>query len=345
MLFLGKGYKVPDKIPDNAKTASIGVSVVVPAYNEEGNIAKLVELFAEIKSSTPWMRLEVVFVDDGSTDGTYLRMVEAREIHDFISIIRFRKNQGLTVALLEGFKRTSHEILAFYPADLQYLPEDLPALIEPLRNDPNIEIVCGKRIGDYDKPLVSYIYNKISRWMFDVKVSDSNSIKAFRGYLNEELFLRSSLHRYIIAIASYKGYKIVEIPVRLHPRYWGKSNFSSPLRMVSGVLDLVSIKFELVFINRPMVFFGGLGVLLVFLGVTFGLSYYPLKWGNLITPDAKLIFLLSAWGATITGFLLFSMGVLSDFFLRLHGKNNLFTGPVEYYPARLITQNNKEQSD
>ena len=249
-------------------------------------------------------------------------------------MIRLRKNQGVTGALMESFKRAKHSVIVFYPADLQYLPEDMPKLIEPLVNDSTIDIVCAKRVGHYNKWFVSGIYTALSRFFFDVKVSDQNSSKAFRQTLLKELHLRSNMHRYIVAIAGYKGYKVTEVPLKLYQRTKGKSKFVSPLRMVSGILDLLSIKFELTFLDRPMIFFGGFGIFFICLGVMLGGSYYPLKWLQIISWQAKFVIFITAWGTIITGLFLLCFGVLSDFVLRLMPSEIYTPSIIEYRPLR-----------
>ncbi len=335
-----KNTKTDCKEPAAGKA---GLSVVVPAHNEEGNIIELVERFDTLKRNHSYIDLEVIFVDDGSTDGTYEKMNHCRESHDFISIIRFRRNQGLTSALNAGFHAARHEFLAFYPADLQYLPEDLAVLVAPLIERDDVDIVCGKRIGEYKKWFISKIYSHFSRLFFNVKVTDQNSVKVFRRALIDELCLRSSMHRYIVAVASYKGYRIVEVPINLYPRKWGRSKFFDPLRVVSGILDLISIKFELTFLDRPMVFFGGMGIMLIFIGLLVGASYYPLRVLGLITSPAKFTFFITSWGAILSGIMLFCFGFISDFILRVVGNNTNTASVLSYQPCR-AQQNEKDTS-
>lgn len=325
------------------KQESIKVSVVVPAYNEEGNIINLVSGFQKFLSENSWLGLELILVDDGSTDQTFKKMAESYEKHDFVSIVRLRGNRGVTVALMEGFKRAKYDILVFYPADMQYLPADLSKLIEPLVSDSDIDIVCAKRIGNYNKWFVSKIYSLLSRWLFNVKVSDQNSIKAFRKRLLEDLHFRSSMHRYLVAIASYKGYKVTEVPICLYPRAWGKSKFVHPLRMLSGILDLISIKFELAFLDRPMIFFGGLSVFLILLGIVTGASFYLLRWLDIVSWQAKFTFLITAWGSSIIGLFLLCFGILSDFILRLMAPEMSRSSIMEYRSMQSVITGKTEQ--
>lgn len=244
------------------------VSIVVPAFNEEENIPLLMEKFAQMFGNCGFSG-EVVLVDDGSTDGTLTQARECQKEFPFLKVVSHPTNRGLTDALQTGFKASDGEIFVFWPADLQYMPQDIPGLIQKM--DQGFDVVCGWKEGSYGaKTLVSFIYNTLSRWIFGVKVHDLNSVKAFRKEITEEIpVLRKDWHRYMVVMAKEKGFKIDEVKVKLFPRKHGKSKFGF-WRIPIGFLDLLSVKFQLSFMKKPMLLFGSLGIILILIGFLAG---------------------------------------------------------------------------
>jgi hypothetical protein len=161
-------------------------------------------------------------------------------------------------------------VLVFYPADLQFKPEDIPRLVAPILAGES-DMVTGYKQGDYDKAFVSGIYNRLSRRLFDVRVKDLNSVKAYRREIMDALPVRPDWHRYMVVIAAEQGFAISEIPVPLYPRHAGKSKFASWRRIPIGVLDMLSVWFELRFGKKPLLLFGMLGAGLFAIGALSGL--------------------------------------------------------------------------
>jgi hypothetical protein len=159
-------------------------------------------------------------------------------------------------------------VLVFYPADLQFKPEDIPRLVAPILAN-QADMVTGFKEGKYEKAFVSRIYNGLSRTLFDVPVKDLNSVKAYRREIMEALPVRPDWHRYMIVLAHAEGYSVTEIPVPLYPRHAGKSKFGIG-RIPVGVLDMLSVWFELRFGRKPLLFFGLLGFVLFAIGVLTG---------------------------------------------------------------------------
>ncbi len=282
------------------------VSVVVPAYNEVENIPPLMEEFSRMFSLTR-MSGEVILVDDGSTDGTFLKAKECQEKYPFLRVVAHKRNLGLTQALMTGFSRARGKIFVFWPADLQYLPRDVPKLIE--RIDNGYDVVCGWKQGSYGiKRLVSFIYNLLSRLIFRIKVHDLNSVKAFRREVAEEVPLRKDWHRYIVVMAADKGYKVGEVKVKLYPRRFGQSKFGF-WRIPIGFLDLLSVKFQLSFMKKPLLFFGFLGLLLIFLGIVTGgvAVYLRIAKNEGLRPLLYLVILL-----VLSGISFFALGFLAE---------------------------------
>lgn len=254
------------------QNGNVKVSVVVPAYNEVENIVPLMEEFSQMFFQNKiWG--EVILVDDGSTDGTYLKAKESQHKHRFLRVISHKRNLGLTQALMTGFSGARGRILIFWPADLQYLPRDIPKLVE--RIDNGYDVVCGWKQGSYGlKRFVSFIYNLLSRMAFRIKVHDLNSVKAFRREVMDDVPMRKDWHRYMVVMAADKGFKVGEVKVKVYPRRSGQSKFGF-WRIPVGFLDLLSVKFQLSFMKKPLLLFGFLGLALITLGVlTGGVAVY-----------------------------------------------------------------------
>lgn len=281
------------------------VSTIVPAFNEEGNIDQFCDLFAQMLKSAPFEG-ELIFIDDGSTDKTLERMVANAEKYDFIKYASHHSNRGLTEALQTGFALASGEVYVFYPSDLQYLPEDIPTLVAPIAA--GADFSTGWKQGKYNKRFVSQIYNWFSRKIFNLKVHDLNSVKAFRAEVVRSIFLRRDWHRYLVVLAADEGYRIEEVKIPLYDRKWGESKFSV-WRIPVGVLDMLAVKFQLTFLRKPLLFFGVTGSLFFALGIGVGLWAIYLRYvlGHGERPLLYLVMLLMGLGMG-----LFLMGFLSE---------------------------------
>jgi glycosyltransferase involved in cell wall biosynthesis len=218
---------------------------------------------------------ELVFIDDGSYDGTSERISEATQRYGFIKHKKHPFNMGLTEALQTGFSISSGDIYVFYPADLQYLPEDIPALVEPIFH--GADMVAGWKQGKYKKRLVSSIYNYLSRKIFNLKVHDLNSVKAFRAETVKDIFLRRDWHRYLVVLAADKGYHVEEVKIPLYDRHWGKSKFSI-WRIPIGVLDMLAVKAQLSILKKPLLFLGLFGSISLVIGIIVGLIAIYLRF-------------------------------------------------------------------
>jgi glycosyltransferase involved in cell wall biosynthesis len=245
--------------------AGVDVSVLVPAKNEEGNLALFMQLAAEAFAQTPDVRFEVVVVDDGSTDGTWRALQQLEHQYSFLRLARHRASRGIADALRTGYLAARGDVLVFYPADLQFKPEDIPRLVAPILAGES-DMVTGFKEGKYEKAFVSKIYNGLSRTLFHVPVKDLNSVKAYRREIMDSLPVRPDWHRYMIVIAAAQGFTVTEIPVPLYPRHSGKSKFGIG-RIPVGVLDMLSVWFELRFGQKPLLLFGMMGFALVAVSV------------------------------------------------------------------------------
>lgn len=323
----GPSTKFPPRRPDDRrqdeqvshkppKTSPIKLSVVVPAFNEEGNIAPLLAQFNQLFSNLPY-KAEMIFVDDGSTDKTLAKIREAQHQYNWLKVYSHRINRGLTTALETGFAKASGKIICFYPSDLQYHANEIPKMVSKL--DSGADVITGWKQGRYGiKALGSFIYNLLSRRLFKVKVHDLNSIKAFKREVVECFTYRRGWHRYIVVMAAGAGYKIEEIKVTLYPRKNGKSKFGFS-QLPAGFLDLLSVKFELSFTKKPLLFFGSAGLITGFLGLLVGIVELYLRFVKHegFRPLLYLVILLM-----VSGILMFAIGFLAELIVSIKDDMN-----------------------
>ena len=248
----------------------VDVSVLVPAKDEAENLPLFMELAAAAFANAPAIAFEVVVVDDGSTDQTWSVLQRLQTQYPFLRAVRHRARRGIADALRSGYLHSTGPVLVFYPADLQFKPEDIPRLVAPILAD-EADMVTGFKEGKYEKAFVSGIYNGLSRMLFDVPVRDLNSVKAYRREIMDALPVRPDWHRYMIVIAAAQGFTVTEIPVPLYPRHAGKSKFGLS-RIPVGVLDMLSVWFELRFGKKPLLLFGMVGAGLFLLGFLTGIG-------------------------------------------------------------------------
>lgn len=286
--------------------SSVEVTVVLPAHNEEGNVLPLMDQFGELSRKARFT-LEVVLVDDGSTDQTLPKAVEAQEKHRFLRIIALPHRRGLTEALRAGFTVARGQVIVFYPADRQFHPADIPRMVEKVRS--GYDLVTGRKIGFYNKKFVSSFYNRLSRWLFpSIKVSDLNSVKAFRRELVDVFDYRHDWHRFWVAIVAEAGYRIGEVDVTLYQRGAGRSKFGI-WRIPGGVLDLVAVKFQYHTMKRPLWYFGMSGLMLLGASLLLGgvAIYQRFIEGHGYRP---LIYLVMSLG--MAGVVFFAIGFLAE---------------------------------
>lgn len=278
------------------------VSVIVPAYNEAENVEPLLAELAKALGDD----YEVVFVDDGSTDGTYDRAVAARASYPLLKVCRLSRNQGKTAALLRGFEDADGDIVSIFDADLQFLPGDVVRQVAKLRE--GFDVVTGRKVGRYEKRGVSAIYNRLARWLFGLKVHDINALKTFRREVLEEIHLRKDWHRYIVPLAAARGFSVTELDVELRPRRAGEPKYSSRRRIIIGLLDLIAVAFQVTFMRKPMLWFGTLGSVMLGSGIIVGIIAVVLRLlGHGFRPLLYLVMLL-----VVAGLVFFAAGFLGE---------------------------------
>jgi len=305
---------------DASRAAARGLSeamrhdfaVVVPAYNEAEVVPDLVRELRDCFESLD-LHGQVILVDDGSTDGTAEIARREGSGWEALTVVSHRRNLGKTEAMLTAAAETDRTYLVLFDADLQHRPEEIPRFLAALED--GWDVVTGRKVGSYDKRAVSSVYNRLSRRIFKVPVSDLNSMKAFRRDILDGIALRHDWHRFFVVLAHARGYRVTELDIELLPRRAGESKFRGPFRIVIGVMDLLSVWFLLWFSRKPLLLFGATGFALAGAGVLVGLvavylrfvHHQLLGFATYIPPMGYrpllyLVMLLETLGALLVGF-------------------------------------------
>ena len=284
-------------------------AVVVPALNEVENVPDLVR---ELRATFERHELEgeVLLIDDGSTDGTGELAAREAGAWSQLRVITHRRNFGKTEAMVTGAENTDARWVILFDADLQHGTEEIPRFLEKLEQ--GFDIVTGRKVGRYEKAAVSSIYNRLSRVIFDIPVSDTNSMKAFRRDILDEVRLRHDWHRFFVVLAYARGYSITEIDITLHPRRHGAAKYSGRSRILVGLLDLLSVWFFLFFSRKPMMLFGMSGLIMAAAGVLVGAVTIMLRVAHWVSPIGYRPLLYLVILLEVLGFLLFGFGFIAE---------------------------------
>jgi glycosyltransferase involved in cell wall biosynthesis len=282
------------------------VSLLVPAKDEAENLPEFMRQCAEALPNLG-VPYEVVVVNDGSRDATAEVLQSLEATYPFLRVVTHRRQRGIADALRSAGDAASGDIFVFYPADLQYKPEDVPSLVAPILAG-DADIVTGTKQGKYEKAFVSSVYNTLCRWLFGIRVTDLNSVKAYRAEVMANVPMRPDWHRFMVVIAAADGFRLTSTPVPLYPRTAGTSKFNWT-RIPIGVLDLLSVWFQLRFGRKPMLFFGVAGAVLFMIGFVAGVVAMFLRFG-LRYDVALLVSLVQTM--LITGVVLFGFGFVGE---------------------------------
>ncbi len=243
------------------------VSVIVPLYNE---VESLEELSRQIDQAlAPKWRYEIIYIDDGSDDGSWDEIEKLSESSNNINGIRFRRNYGKSAGLQQGFRRARGQYVATMDADLQDDPNEIPEMIRMIQEQ-ELDLVSGwkkKRYDPLSKTIPSIFFNSVTSITTGIKLHDFNcGLKVYRGEVVRHLTIYGELHRYIPYLAKQQGFgRIGEKVVQHHPRKFGQSKFGLS-RFIKGFLDLATLLFLGHYMKRPMHFFGGVGTLFLLIG-------------------------------------------------------------------------------
>lgn len=287
------------------------VSVIIPAYNEVESLPILLEQLYDVLSKYVPNAHEVWIIDDGSTDGTVQKMGKISGNYQGLHYVRFRRNYGKAAALMEGFRRVKGEFVVTMDADLQDDPEEIPKLVEMLKN--GTELVSGWKKVRHDpitKTLPSKLFNAVTRWTTGIKIHDFNcGLKAYKNDVVKDLNIHGELHRYIPVIAHFMGYSIDEKVVQHHPRKYGDTKYGIA-RFFRVFFDFITVLFLSRYTKRPMHFFGMGGLILTGLGLVINiyLAVFWLLGGSLSNRPLLFLGIL----LVIVGVQLFSIGLLGE---------------------------------
>jgi glycosyltransferase involved in cell wall biosynthesis len=248
---------------DSGPTA---ISVVVPLWNERPVLEELYKRLAVALAAIA-DEYEIIFVDDGSTDGSIEKIKGFREHDPTVRYLRFRRNFGKSAALAAGFRHSRYPIIATLDADLQDLPEQLSLLIDKLKE--GFDLVSGWRYNRHDKlsrRVGSKIYNRTTSFLTGVRLHDINcGLKCYRREVLDEVMIYGERHRYIPVLASYRGFRLGEVKIEHARRGHGRSRYGVE-RVFGGIFSLLTVILMTRYTNRPLHFFGFLGIFLGLMG-------------------------------------------------------------------------------
>lgn len=298
------------KIEPHYKSGGIEISVVVPLFDESQSLPELVE---GIEKSIDNHVFELILVDDGSRDGSWEVIKSLRSKYPFIKGISLQRNYGKSAALQAGFESVRGRFVVTLDGDLQDDPGEIPAMIEELKK--GYDLVSGwkkERKDPINKTIPSRFFNTVTRWVTGIRLHDFNcGLKVYRKEVVEHIFLYGELHRYVPLLAKWEGYeRIGEKVVKHHPRKYGKTKFGFS-RFMHGFLDLLTLVFVSNYMNRPMHFFGSVGVLALIAGGIINLYMAYIKvFHDAALSNRPLLFL--GIMLVVIGVQFFSIGFLGD---------------------------------
>lgn len=294
------------------------LSIIVPIYDEEQSIEPLCERLFEVLRALPY-RFEIIAVNDGSRDGSLAALQTAAARHPELKVVNFRRNSGQTAAMMAGIDHASGEILVSLDADLQNDPADIPLLIDKLNE--GYDVVSGWRKDRKDAPIRRNFLSRVANWLISaisgVRLHDYGcTLKAYRRDVVQDVRLYGEMHRFVPIYATWMGARVVEMPVRHHPRRFGRSKYGLG-RIPKVLLDILVVKFLDRYFVKPMYVFGGFGILSVALALFLGSYAVYLK----IFQDVSLILTPLPLLAAITfliGIVSILMGLLAEMLVRIY---------------------------
>ncbi|HWF07328.1 MAG TPA: glycosyltransferase family 2 protein [Bryobacteraceae bacterium] len=320
------------------------LSIVVPIHNEERSILPLYDRLTSIlfKIGQPY---EILFIDDASTDRSYELLANLVQTDPHLKVVRLRRNFGQTAALAAGFHEARGRIVIAMDGDLQHAPEDIPALLAKI--DEGYDIASGWRKERVDNPITRRIPSRVANWMMSkasgIDLRDfGTTFKAYRADVLKDVHLYGELHRFIPALASFYGARVVEVPIQNTPRIAGTSHYGLG-RTFRVLFDILTIRFLLKYFTRPMHFFGSIGLIGTVSGGAM-LAYclvVKVFWqldiiyehGPLMIAGALLL---------LAGLMMFSTGLIGELVIRTYFE----TQNRRIYAVReILTQKRREKVD
>ena len=311
------------------------ICVVVPVYNEERSVALLYE---ELQAALdplgePW---EAVYVDDGSTDGSFAALTRLHALHDNVRVVRLRRNFGKSAALAAGFGHAAGDVIVTTDGDLQDDPAEIPRLLAKL--DEGFDLVSGwktHRRDPWSRRLLSRLFNGVVGRISGIRLHDMNcGFKAYRAEVVRGLPLYGELHRFIPVLAHYRGYRIAELPVNHRPRAHGRSRYGIE-RYLRGFLDLLTVSFMGRYRHRPLHLFGGLGLLLGALGIAVLAYLTVVKIGGHAIGQRPLLTLGVL--LVVVGLQFFSLGLISEMITSHHEERSRDTVAEQIHVDEILS--------
>jgi dolichol-phosphate mannosyltransferase len=292
------------------------LTVVVPVHDEELSVGPLFDELRAVMHEVdgPW---EAVFVDDGSTDGTFAALTRLHAESDNVRVVRLRRNFGKAAALAAGFEQARGEVVVTLDGDGQDDPHEIPRLLAKLAE--GFDLVSGwkaRRRDPLTRRLPSRLFNWVTSRVSGIRLHDMNcGLKAYRTEVVRGLNLYGELHRFIPVLAHYEGYRVAELPVNHRPRAHGRSRYGLE-RYLRGFLDLLTVSFMGRYRTRPLHLFGGLGLLLGSIGFLVLAYLTVLKLGGEAIGHRPL--LLLGVLLVVVGLQLFSLGLVGEMITSHH---------------------------
>ncbi|SDG76126.1 glycosyltransferase family 2 protein [Psychroflexus sediminis] len=309
------------------------LSIVIPLLNESESLKELHSWIRDVMQNNKFT-YEIIFINDGSTDGSWEIIKKLSSEFETVRGINFRKNYGKSQALHAGFIEAKGDVVITMDADLQDNPEEIPELFHLIKTE-DYDLISGWKKKRYDsvlfKNLPSKLFNKAARMTSGLKLHDFNcGLKAYKLDVVKNINVNGEMHRYIPVLAKQAGFtKIDEKIVQHQARKYGKTKFGAE-RFINGFLDLVTLWFFSKFGKRPMHLFGAIGVLMFFVGflsaVWIGASKLYKLWNglpNILVVDNPWFYI--ALSSMIIGVQMFLAGFLGELFLRTKHKQKQYS--------------------
>jgi glycosyltransferase involved in cell wall biosynthesis len=300
----------------------IEISIVVPLFNEVESLPELQEWISKVMDSNQ-LTYELIFIDDGSKDGSWKEVEKLKKINQFVRGIKFQRNYGKSAALQKGFEAANGRVVITMDADLQDSPDEIPELYKMIVED-EFDVVSGWKKKRYDpltKTIPTKLYNWAARKLTGIYLHDFNcGLKAYKYEVVKSIELYGDMHRYIPPLAKFAGFsKIGEKVVEHRARKFGTTKFGLN-RFLNGPLDLLSVVFMGKFGKKPMHFFGAIGTLLFIIG--FGFTFYLVIDKLFFDQTAKLLAQRTEFFVALAAMIMGVQFFLAGFLAELVGRNS-----------------------
>jgi len=308
----------------------MSVSLVIPMYNERDNVRPLYDQLTAVCAHLP-EPAEMIFVDDGSRDGTSAALDELAAADERVKIIRFRRNYGQTAAMQAGIEHATHSIVVTLDGDLQNEPDDIPKMIAKLGE--GYDLVHGWRKERQDAWINRKLPSRLANWLISkttgFPIHDLGcTLKVMRREIAQELELYGEMHRFIPILAHARGARCVELPVRHHARRFGKTKYGIS-RTIRVVLDLITVKYMLDYFASPMKLFGRFGLGGIALGVAAGIATAAMKFASGVDMTGNPLLLLTVLSSML-GVQFLTLGLMGEVNARIY----FATQPKRSYAVR-----------